>query len=129
MCRKKRYHLQFLSARQICTGTIWPNKGSPVALKTSTESAHHAAWLLSIQEFGYSPTAHFMTIPSFPKNSHYIHKNSHRIFLIPVTISRFLSLMAPLFREAFLYYYLVITMSLAELENLVWPYWSVIIQR
>ena len=36
---------------------------SPVALRTSTGMAHHAAGLLPIQDFGYSLTAHFLTIP------------------------------------------------------------------
>ena len=37
----------------------------PVALRTSKQLSHHAAWLLPIHDFGYSPTAHFLTIPQF----------------------------------------------------------------
>ena len=35
----------------------------PVALRTSKQLSHHAACLLPIHDFGYSPTAHFLTIP------------------------------------------------------------------
>jgi hypothetical protein len=35
----------------------------PVALRTSKQLSHHAACLLPIQDFGYSTTAHFLTIP------------------------------------------------------------------
>ena len=45
----------------------------PVELRTSTGLAHHAARLLHIQDFGYSPTAHFLTIPVYYWAVTYIH--------------------------------------------------------
>lgn len=42
---------------------IWKGGLPLVSLRNSKQFSHHAAWLLPIQDFGYSLTAHFLTIP------------------------------------------------------------------